>query len=236
MPSRRKVFRIEEMHLANVQPHAVDAAASEQQDVLRELRTLRELFERQPPDAGRLDGGASGTEGLRQLKDETDSIHRAIAHTKQEIAALHMSGFSGTQYGDVFRQLDAVVGDAERSIEQILAAAEDIDEVANTLSAILKREQDQALAQDIRDQVVRIFEACNFHDLAGQRIGKVLATLRFVEERVVRMMAIWGGIEAFKDLSAAAGEGDPATVFINGPRLNGDPGHASQDDIDRLFG
>ena len=84
--------------------------------------------------------------------------------------------------------------------------------------------------------MIRIFEACNFQDLAGQRIAKVMATLKFVEERIARMMEIWGGIEAFKDLSAAAAEGDPATVLLNGPKLDGDPGHASQDDIDAMFG
>ena len=47
------------------------------------------------------------------------------------------------------------------------------------------------LAQDIRDQVIRIFDACNFQDLAGQRIAKVLATLKFIEDRIARMMDIW---------------------------------------------
>jgi chemotaxis protein CheZ len=237
MPSRRKLFRIEEMHLANARgaAHAPDLAA--QEDILSELKALRGLVERRPAATIRPDAGQIEAVGLRQLKDETDSIHRAIARTKQEIAALHRSGFNGSEYGRVFRELDAVVGGAERAIEQILAAAEDIDEAANTLSAILKRGQDQALAQDIREQVVRIFEACNFHDLAGQRISQVLATLRFVEQRIARMMAIWGGIDAFRDSAAAPPrERNAETVSINGPKLEGEPGHASQDDIDALFG
>ena len=78
----------------------------------------------------------------------------------------------------------------ERATQQILEAAESIDEAANTLSATLKREQEQALTSDIRDHVVRIFEACNFQDLTGQRIAKVLATLAFVENRVARMLEI----------------------------------------------
>jgi chemotaxis protein CheZ len=236
MPMRRKTFRIEEMQLAQVAAGARDDAAFQQHDILRELKALRDLVERRPAEIGRFDGSGIGAEGLRQLKDETGNIHRAIARTKQEIATLHMSGFDGTEYARVFRELDAVVGDAERAIGQVLAAAEDIDEAANTLSAIVKREQDKALAQDIREQVVRIFEACNFHDLAGQRIGKVVETLRFVEERIARMMAIWGGIDAFKGYAGATRpEPDAATVPINGPRLAGDPGHASQDDIDALF-
>jgi chemotaxis protein CheZ len=175
--------------------------------------------------------------GLRQLKDETDSIHRAIARTKEEIAALHIGALDHPPGGRASRELDAVAGGAEHAIQQILAAVEDIDETANTLSATLKNEQERALAHEIRDQVIRIFEACNFQDLAGQRITKVLATLKFIEDRVARMMDIWGGIDAFKDLTEAAiAARNAGPVLLNGPKLEGDVGHASQDEIDRLFG
>jgi chemotaxis protein CheZ len=237
MPVRRKVFRIEETHLENAQGGTREVNSDgERQEVLRELKALRELIARKPREADSPDAARVGANGLRALKDETDSIRRAISHTKQEIAALHLNGFSGCDYGRVFRELDAVMGGAGHAIEQILATAEDIDEAANTLSAILKGERDQALAQDIRDQVARIFEACNFHDLAGQRITKVMATLKFIEERVARMMAIWGGVETFQDRTGALYAQPKGTVLMNGPKLDGDPGHASQDDIDRLFG
>ncbi len=153
-----------------------------------------------------------------------------------EIATLHASGFSGLEDGRVFRELDAVVGGTEQATQQILAAAEEIDETANNLSALVKRGPEQALAQDIRDQVLRIFEACNFQDLAGQRITKVLTTLKFVDDHVTRMVEIWGGIEAFKDYAPApVAARDQETVLVNGPRLDGDLGYASQDEIDALF-
>jgi chemotaxis protein CheZ len=235
MPVRRKVFRIEAMQVA---PAATEPApfAEMQAQMRAELAKLRGLVERR--NGGMPAGGADQieTEGLRQLKDETDTIHRAINRTKEEIAALHASGLDGSESNRVFRELDAVVGSAERAIQQILAAAEDIDEAANTLSAALRHERERSLAQDIRDQVVRIFEACNFQDLAGQRITKVLATLKFVETRVARMMDIWGGIDAFKDYTAAAaGARDRGSSLLNGPKLDGELGHASQDEIDAIF-
>ncbi|HAQ00066.1 MAG TPA: hypothetical protein DCQ35_08595, partial [Rhodospirillum rubrum] len=77
-------------------------------------------------------------------------------------------------------------------------------------------------------------EACNFQDLTGQRITKVVNTMKFVEERVDKMMAIWGR-ESFRDL-----EEDPPMIaagdnrLLNGPQ---DVGKGiSQDEIDRLFG
>jgi chemotaxis protein CheZ len=253
MPVRRKVFRIEEMQLAGTRPSAAEAAAVPPQHILAELAALRGLLEGrrdgapkiepkiEPKIDPKLDAANAGAcdieaNGLRQLKNETDTIYRAITRTKQEIAALHVNGLNRPESGRVFRELDAVVGGQERAIQQVLAAAEDIDEAANTLSAALKREQEQALAQDIRDQVIRIFEACNFQDLAGQRITTVLATLKFIEDRIARMMEVWGGIEAFKEYTAAAlAEREPGPLLLNGPKLQGDPGHATQDEIDALF-
>lgn len=57
----------------------------------------------------------------------------------------------------------------------------------------------------MQDHVVRIYEACNFQDLAGQRIGKVITMLIMLEERLVAMIqasrrrrrATDSGIEAF---------------------------------------
>jgi chemotaxis protein CheZ len=244
MPVRRKVFRIEEMQLTAGQASVGETSAS-QQPILAELAALRALLEGPRDGAPGMEpkidadiAGISDVEAgvLLQLKAETDTIHHAITRTKQEIAALHVNGLNRPESGRVFRELDAVVGGQERAIQQVLAAAEDIDEAANTLSAALKHEQDQALAQDIRDQVIRIFEACNFQDLAGQRISTVLTTLKFIEERVARMMEVWGGIEAFKEYTAAAlAEREPAPVLLNGPKLEGDSGHATQEEIDAIF-
>jgi chemotaxis protein CheZ len=236
MPVRRKIFRIEEMQSADAPAAEAAPSTQQHQQMFAELAALRALIERTRSEGAPTNGaGKLDASELRALRDETDSIHRAIAHTKEEIAALHVGGLNKPDRR-ASRELDAVAGGAEHAIQQILAAAEDIDEAANTLSAALKHEQERALAHDIRDQVIRIFEACNFQDLAGQRISKVLATLKFVEDRVARMMDIWGGIDAFKDLTAAALAARSAgPALLNGPKLEGDSGHATQAEIDRIF-
>jgi len=167
--------------------------------------------------------------------DTTDTVQGAISHTKQEIATLHAGTFSEGR-PRATRELNAVVDGIERATEQILDAAEIIEEAANSLSASVRHEQDKALAHDIRDHVLRIFEACNFQDLSGQRIAKVMATLQFVENRIARMMEIWGGAESFKAYTAAAmAERQRHPALLRGPRLDDEPGHASQADIDALF-
>ena len=65
---------------------------------------------------------------------------------------------------------------------------------------------------------------------------KMQTPLKFIEERVERMMDIWGGLDGFDDVEAEerpAREGDAA--LLNGPALDGAEGVASQDDIDALF-
>jgi chemotaxis protein CheZ len=81
--------------------------------------------------------------------------------------------------------------------------------------------------------VLRIFEACNFQDLTGQRITKVLATLQFVEERIARLIDIAGGIEAFKSQAMLPATGRGA--MLHGPKLDGDDGHLSQADVDAIL-
>jgi chemotaxis protein CheZ len=251
MPVRQKTFRIEQMTPGG-EPRDVpsDRVASagasptlQHEEVLTELKALRDLIEQRAPalapeieSAGAMHDQITVGD-LNKLKSETDSIHRAITRTMQELASLHFGTFAGAGQGRASRELDAVVDSTERATQQILEAAETIDEAANTLSASLKHEQEHALASDIRDHVVRIFEACNFQDLSGQRIAKVLATLTFVEDRVARMLEIWGGRDAIKDYAAGAiAEHKTETKLVNGPKLSGDAGHVSQEEIDAMFG
>ena len=150
---------------------------------------------------------------------------------------MHLTGFKGPQMVRVTNELDAIVGGTEQATQSILAAAEEIDQHANSLAAAVKNEHEKDLAHDIQDRVVHIFEACNFQDLTGQRISKVVATLKFIEQHIGRMMEIWGGIDAFKDADPEAfAEREGDKKLINGPKLAGETGHASQDDIDALFG
>jgi chemotaxis protein CheZ len=239
MQARRKAFRVETMDRVTGRAitHANGHHSGHHDEIMSELRALRSLVKpaeqvtRQMIDAYK----AQITEAAK-LKGELDLIQDAIIQTKQEIATLHVTGFEGPEMARVTNELDAIVGGTESATDMILSGAEDIDQLASTLLARLKDDQNQALAQDIQDRVVKIFEACNFQDLTGQRITKVVATLKFIETHIMRMMEIWGGLEAFKDIQAetiAEREGD--TRLLNGPKIDGEVGHASQDDIDSLF-
>ena len=175
-------------------------------------------------------------EQCEKLKVELDLIHDAISRTKQEIAVLHGKSFNGEEMAKMNGELGAVVGGTEEATQQILEAAEAIDQAATALTKVNSPDQQRLLSEEIQERVVSIFEACNFQDLTGQRISKVMTTMKFIEHHITVMMDIWGGIDAIKahappivDLR----EGDAR--LLNGPKQADDVGHASQDDIDALF-
>ncbi|HMG79122.1 MAG TPA: protein phosphatase CheZ, partial [Xanthobacteraceae bacterium] len=116
----------------------------------------------------------------------------------------------------------------EQATQQILEAAEAIDQAASALAKVTSPDQQKLLSEEILERVVSIFEACNFQDLTGQRIAKVLATLNFVENHVTRVL------EEIKNPSAAPARRDGAQ-YLHGPRLEIDRGHVSQADIDEMF-
>jgi chemotaxis protein CheZ len=241
MQARSKIFRIEAMNSRQTRPAArgggEHSSSAGHHEIMAELKALRAMIEPQEAVSEKmLEAYRAEMAEAQKLKAELDIIYDAINKTKHEIATLHVTGFEGPEMTRVTHELDAIVGGTGSATEQILSAAEFIDQTANTLSAAVKSEQDKALAHDIQEQVVHIFEACNFQDLTGQRITKVVATLKFIETHIVRMMEIWGGMEAFKDIEAegiAEREGD--AKLLNGPKIEGETGHASQDDIDSLF-
>src|SRR5664279_127944 len=254
MPVHRKRFRIEEAF-------GVDMPISEAMDgdtgpmhreIMTELRAIRARMAG-GHDAATVTTGASVThevaeaqslletyraqiEQCEKLKVELDLIYDAINRTKREIAVLHGNSFNGEEMAKVNGELGAVVGGTEEATQQILEAAESIDQAATALSKVTSPDQQKILSEEIQERVVSIFEACNFQDLTGQRINKVMTTMKFIENHITVMMDIWGGVDAIKSHAPAivdTREGDDR--LLNGPKLDDDIGHASQDDIDALF-
>jgi chemotaxis protein CheZ len=173
-----------------------------------------------------------------QLRAELDAMKEAITSTKQEIASIHRSESAGKGMRRVAGELDAVVGATEQATTSILAAVEDIEANATMLRAAGTATGNNDCVGAILDRVVVLYEACNFQDLTGQRINKIVNVLKFVEERLDRMIGVWGGLDAFKDLvegEGAAPEQDDDKALLNGPKLDGDEGHVAQNDSDALF-
>jgi chemotaxis protein CheZ len=255
MPVHRKRFRIEEAIVGNIAmpPELGGEIGPLHQEIMSELRAIRaqmaglragtatdalgESVTQEVAEAqALLDTYRAQIEQCEKLKIEIDLIYDAITRTKREIAVLHGKSFNGEEMAKVNGELGAVVGGTEEATQQILEAAEAIDNAATALSKVTSADQQKLLSEEIQERVVSIFEACNFQDLTGQRIKKVMTTMKFIEHHITVMMDIWGGVDAIKAHAphiADNREGDAR--LLNGPKTEGDVGHASQDDIDALF-
>jgi chemotaxis protein CheZ len=173
-----------------------------------------------------------GEEEVRLLRNEVRAMSLAIQQTKSEIAALRPPNSADDRLMVVTQELDAIVTATESATNSILEAAEKVDGLAEQIEALGTDTQSHQLASDIRDTVVAMFEACNFQDITGQRISKVVKTLQFVEERVNKMIEIWGA-EGFSDVDQTQEELDEEAKLLNGPQLANQG--VSQADIDKLF-
>ncbi len=172
-------------------------------------------------------------EEASRLRSELKALSDCIVETKQEIAALHHPLAGENQLGDMTHQLDAVVLATEAATQTILESAESIDDVVSKLVNQASSDERGQL-EEVSEKVVAIFEACNFQDITGQRVTKVVNTLKRVESSVTNMMEIMGGDSAFADVVPPKDEeADSDKALLQGPQLAGQG--ISQDDIDSLF-
>lgn len=123
-----------------------------------------------------------------RLKVDLVEMARAIARTKAEIASIKSDGENHGRLGEASGELDSIVRATETATSDILAAAEEIQEIAWTL-------REQGLDGDVCDRVdaktTEIYTACSFQDLTGQRTHKVIQVLRYLESRINAMIGVW---------------------------------------------
>lgn len=171
----------------------------------------------------RTDSAAS----IDRVRHDLVDMAEAIARTKADIAALNPDGEQG-RIDEATEELDSVVTATETATSEILASAEQIQEIAWTM-----REQGVDLPHcDALDaRATDIYTACSFQDLTGQRTRKVIQVLRYLENRITAMIDLWGA-KKVPDAAEVARSGDRA--LLNGPAK---PGHGlDQADVDMVMG
>ncbi len=176
---------------------------------------------------------AKETQSLDVLRAELQSMASHIQTAKTEIASIYNKDPKVQQAGNRINaatsELDQIVASTERATSDILNAAERIMELAGTLP-----EDQAATSQILTEQATEIFTACSFQDITGQRISKVVSTLRYIDQRVAAMVAIWGP----ENISATLVRSEDAdnrrdSHLLNGPAM---PGQGrTQAEIDALL-
>lgn len=149
-------------------------------------------------------------------------VRRIASHLEEVNAALRAQGgaesVDANPLGSLRGELGAVLENNEEAADSILSSCEDIRKELNSAFP-----EDRAAADRIDEGVNRIFEACHFQDLNGQRIRKAMAALSFVEEATGDLIAVLA-----RQLSREPTE---AERLLGGPALRA----VSQEEINRLF-
>lgn len=165
------------------------------------------------------------------LRRELMEMAASIEQARREVAALRPPDGSGDKILSATNELDAIVISTERASFEILNAAERLMDLSGKLRA---SGADPAMCGEIDTQVNDIFTACSFQDLTGQRTSKVVNALRYIEQRVMAMISIWGedglaGIIVKEEQT----DSRPDAHLLNGPQLDGHG--VSQADVDSMF-
>jgi chemotaxis protein CheZ len=166
-----------------------------------------------------LSGDLTVTEAA--LLGELEALGREVKRAKREIAALSVEDINESHIPAATDELDAVV-------EHTATATNEILDVCETLEG-LQAKVDAETSAALNTAVTRIYEACSFQDITGQRIAKVVQALKAIEARVNAVTAGFGHVPGDTKREART-EGEQ---LANGPQL---PGNASsQADIDKLL-
>jgi chemotaxis protein CheZ len=157
------------------------------------------------------------------LLREVEELGRTIASAKSEIAALRVGDINDRDIPFATDELDAIVDHTAQATNAILESCETLDEVSATVSG--------DSAAKLQAATTRIYEACSFQDITGQRITKVVTTLKAIEAKVAHIVGTFGpSIEAVR---RAVDHVASDANLLNGPQL---PVHAmDQSDIDKLL-
>lgn len=179
-------------------------------------------------------------ESLRSARVTNNSVFEQlaalasyIANAKKEIASIRADAISGEYIPTATDQLDEVVGATEEATNKIMDCCDAISTLAG--------QQEGDMQNALMAEVTKIYEACNFQDITGQRITKVVRTLKHIEAQVAGLLKALDdagfridfaeGPDSSLQLSKAT---DTEKHLLNGPQSVDEA--IKQDDIDKLFG
>lgn len=169
-----------------------------------------------------------------KLRSEVLNLFQYIQRLREKLAAMSLSRDDGTAIESMGVQLGAIVANTEHATDSILKSVEAINDATAALHKEKDPEKFRAHIDDISQRATEITEACAFQDIAGQRVSKIVGSLKFVEDHINMLVDLWGR-EEIKALSAklVAPDLDADEPRLEGPAL---PGKAiSQEEIDALF-
>lgn len=157
------------------------------------------------------------------LSEQLISLKEIIEEARAQLVAARPGDIRGVHIPNATDELDAVVGATEEATGVIMDSCEHIQ---SQLSAL-----PQAISQEIDNQIIKIFEACSFQDITGQRITKVIKALQEID---IKISALLGETTLTAEMSQPQqADIDKPETLLNGPQMSDQA--ITQDDIDALL-
>ena len=158
-----------------------------------------------------------------KLHKELSTLATYIDNMRSELAELRSAEISKDHIPSASDELDAVVEETAKATGTIMDCCDKIQSVGATLPA--------PASDDLTAAVTAIFEACTFQDITGQRINKVVKTLKHIESKVGDIIKAFGHTDELAPSDAVAATDEKS--LLNGPQLKG--AASTQEDIDKLL-
>ena len=140
---------------------------------------------------------------------------------KRDISNMSREILDDSFIPDITMDLRSVILQTEKSVTGILDVSDEISNMSQKIT-------DPALREELMIKSTRILELCNFQDLTGQRIQKIVHHLTEIESVIYKML------HALRpDLKLRDKHASEEHALLNGPQKEHET--PSQNDIDDLF-
>ena len=158
---------------------------------------------------------------IAELAETIDSLRKEIALSSPH----HVKDAHVPEATD---ELDAVIAATAEATNTIMSTCEEMEMLASNM--------DPAGRERLTTLVTQIYEACTFQDVTGQRIRKVVSTLRSIEEKVETIMSALDekvGPVKESEYTGKVVSVDDENSLLNGPQMADKA--ITQEDIDKLL-
>ncbi len=147
---------------------------------------------------------------LHVLSDFIENLRREVASTQaDDIVGRHLPAASD--------ELDAIVLHTAEATGLILDECEILEQAVDG----------DAFRAVVTGSTARIYEACSFQDITGQRVAKIVHTLKVIEAKVGEMVRVFSSTRPVETVP------ELPTALLNGPQRSGVA--MQQHDIDALL-
>ena len=160
-----------------------------------------------------------------------------FTHRETEVLQLMAEGHSNEGIADALHISESTVRKHATNVYQKLNVESAREAIAwawqNGIMSREPGEDPDAYKARVDAAMMTIIESCSFQDLAGQRVSKVVSSLKHVESRVSRFAQTMGVADAEADEAETSEAERRKRLHLNGPAIGGP--EKKQDEIDELL-